>query len=759
MSETSTHDTSQPPLAAAEHTIDAVYEDGVIRPAAPLHLPPGTPLQLRIETRNSLVATARPARTRRFGLPHIPLPQTAPRLFASVTWLEISLLALGLAIYVLTRAVGLSRFPIYFFSDEAILVVRAEELLRNGLRTADGTLLPTYMRNADRWNLGLPIYLHLASLALFGKSVVVARATSAAVSLVGALAVAATLKLVFHNRFWWSGVLVMAVIPAWFLHSRTAFDPVIMAAFYACFLCAYLLYRYRSPRYLFAAIVFAAMACYSYPNGQAVMLASVVLLLISDLRYHLRQSPRLLLKVGLLGAVLVLPLLRFRLEQPGAWEDQLRVLNSYVVQPIPLRDKLVMFSRLYAQGLKPSYWFFPNNADWVRHRWYGLGHLGQFLLPFVVIGLGRCLWCWRSSAHRAVLIAVLAAPTGAALYEIAITRALAMVVPAALLAVIGLGLVYDWLQRVRRPVPHTLFAAGTAAVLSLISISMLRAALVNGPTWYSDYGLYGMQYGAQQVFGAVREELASSPDTRVLVSHTWANNPNIFSPFFLNDSEQGRVEITTLEPFMVTRREIGEDWVFVLTAQEYAQAQASGKFEIESLERVVRYPDGKPGFYFVRLRYSLAADAIFAAERAARQQLVESTVSIHGQTVAVRHSQIDEGEIGSLFDGDTATIIRGVEANPLVLEFHFPTPLTLHTISIDGWSRNIDLTVEITPPDQTTTKRFTASYREPSPDPHVEFTLPNGPQQASVLRLEVANAGEGEVSKVHVREVRFHEQR
>jgi len=758
MSETGTRDTSQSPVAAGEHTIDAVYEDGVIRPAAPLNLAPGTPLHLRVETANSLVATPRPARTRRFRLPHIPLPQAVPRLVASATWLEAGLLALGLLIYVLTRMVGLNDFPIYFFSDEAILVVRAEELLHNGLRSDDGTLLPTYMRNADRWNLGLPIYLHLVSLALFGKSVAVARATSVAVSLLGALAVAATLKLVFHNRFWWSGMLVMAVIPTWFLHSRTAFDPVIMAAFYACFLCTYLLYRYRSPRYLLAAIVFAAAACYSYPNGQAVILASVVLLLVSDLRYHLRQSPRLLLGVALLGAVLALPLLRFRLEQPGAWEEQLRVLNSYVVRPIPVGEKVVTFSRLYTQGLNPAYWFFPNGVDWVRHRWYGLGHLGQFLLPFVAIGFGRCLWCWRSAAHRAVLIAVLAAPVGAALYEIAVTRALAMVVPAALLAVMGLALTYDWLHRLRRPVPHGLFAAGTAAVLSLIGIAMLRAALVNGPTWYTDYGLYGMQYGARQVFGAVREELASSPGTRVLISHTWANNPNIFSPFFLNQREQGRVEMTTLDPFMVTRREIGEEWVFVITAQEYAQAQASGKFEIDSPERVLLYPNGEPGFYFVRLRYSPAADALFAAERAARQQLVESTVPLNGQSVNVRHSQIDAGVIGSLFDGDTRTIIRGSAANPLVLEFHFPTPQTLGRISIDGWSPNIDLTVEITPPDQSTAERFTTSYREPSPDPHIDFTVPDGPRRASVLRLEVMNVDEGEVAKVHLRELRFHEQ-
>ena len=35
----------------------------------------------------------------------------------------------------------------------------------------------------------------------------------------------------------------MAALPAWFLHSRTAFETVMMVGFYAVFVLAYLLYR------------------------------------------------------------------------------------------------------------------------------------------------------------------------------------------------------------------------------------------------------------------------------------------------------------------------------------------------------------------------------------------------------------------------------------------------------------------------------------------------------------------------------------
>ncbi len=70
---------------------------------------------------------------------------------------------------------------------------------------------------------------------------------------------------------------------------RTAFETVLMVSFHALFLLCYLLYRYRSPRYLYAALVFGAATFYSYSIGQTIMLVSGVFSLISDWRYHLHH--------------------------------------------------------------------------------------------------------------------------------------------------------------------------------------------------------------------------------------------------------------------------------------------------------------------------------------------------------------------------------------------------------------------------------------------------------------------------------------
>ena len=451
--------------------VEAIYEDGVIKPLVPLDLTAGTPITLQIATRvpaphippeaplaaphehvpGSVLPTAPvPGVTE----PRIQLPRFGNWMQAGVPWsslraeftrADMLLLGFGLLIYALTRFIGLTRFPIYFFCDEAIHPNLATDLIRDGFRDHLGTLLPPFFLNDQAWNLSFSVYVHLVSVVLFGKSVVVTRATSVVVSILGATAIALTLKLIFHNRSWWIGVLVLAITPAWFLHSRTAFETVLMVSFYACFLCTYLLYRYRDPRYLYAALLFGAATGYSYTNGQGVMLVSGVLLLLSDARYHLRQNRHLLLNAALLLALLAVPLVRFRFLHPDATTNQLRSLYSYWFQHIPLSDKLATFSSNYFQGLSPSYWFFPNEDDLVRHRMKGMGNLALIALPFVLFGLGICLRQWRSSAHRALLIAVLAAPFSAALVGISITRVLAMVVPATLLTCLGfdqvLGLV------------------------------------------------------------------------------------------------------------------------------------------------------------------------------------------------------------------------------------------------------------------------------------------------------------------------------
>ncbi|NNJ09726.1 hypothetical protein EKD04_005250 [Chloroflexales bacterium ZM16-3] len=665
---------------------------------------------------------------------------------------DLLALAAGLLLYAVTRLVGITAFPIYFFCDEAIQTNLARQLLSNGLRSADGTFLPPYFLNAEKWNLSLSVYIHLISAAIFGgNSVFLTRATSAAVSLLAPLAVALTLRLVFRSRFWWAGPLALAVAPAWFLHSRTAFETVMMVAFYACFLCCYLLYRTRGAAWLFPALVFGAMTFYAYANGQGVMLMSGLLLLISDLPYHLRQGWRVI--TGAVGTLLllVIPLARFRLLQPDAYASQLRALDSYWTHSIPLGEKLATFGTTYLAGLNPAYWFLPNTVDLDRHRMLGMGHLPLLLLPFILVGLGVCLVNLRSPIYRAVLIAVLASPFSSALVAVSITRVLAMVVPAAILTVIGLDRCYSWVAGWLR---YRLAAWAVALTLGLSSLLLLRTALADGPIWFTNYALDGMQYGAQQLFSeAIPELLASEPDTQLLVSPTWANNPNAFLDFFLTPAQVSRVQLINIDAFTVSHRSLDPmRQIFIMPPYEYDRARRSGKFLVGAPEQVIPYPDGSPGFYVVRLDYVANVDEIFAADRAARAQLVVDQIDINGP-VTLAHSLLDMGSPADLFDGDPHSLVRGFEANPLIIELRFPEPRSIAGVTLTVGSMDMNLRLVATPsdggPQIVAEQRFTGM----PPDPTVQLNLSGGARALSSLRLEIEQIGGGDVAHVHVRDL------
>jgi hypothetical protein len=261
-----------------------------------------------------------------------------------------------------------------------------------------------------------------------------------------------------------------------------------------------------------------------------------------------------------------------------------------------------------------------------------------------------------------------------------------------------------------------------------------------------------MQYGAQQVFAAIPEELAKSPETRIVLSPTWANNPNVFIPFFLNDTQAERVELASVDRFLVTKQPLSSTQLLIMPADEYERARASGKLIVHPPERIIPYPDGRPGFYFVRAEYVDNVDALFAADRLARQALVESVAAIDGQRVSVRHSRLDMGNPSHVFDGDTRTLLRGLEANPLVIEISFDSPRALSGIGLDVGSMDFTLEIEATPADGGAPSTASATYRDNVPDPHVDLSLPS-PVQAEKLRVEITNIRERDVAHVHVREI------
>ncbi len=670
---------------------------------------------------------------------------------------EWALLALLMIFYLATRFWKIEHFPIYFFCDEAIQPVLGRDLVLRHFHDAQGTLLPTYFLNLRNWNLSLSVYLHALTSTLFGMSITVTRGTSIIVGALAPLATAVTLRRIFAARLWWTAPLVMALLPAWFLHSRTAFETVMATAFYACFLLSYLLYRMKSPRWLPLVFVTGAATFYAYTNGQGLMAFSGAALLVADWRHHLRvvrENRRLVVATAVLALVLAGPYARFRLiDHPHAVGRQIRDLGSYWAEDISVGQKLERYGQRYLRGLDPRYWFRDDPQRPVRHRVLGRGHLPLFLAPFVALGLGLCLWRWRSPPHRTVLIAVAAVPFSPAIADILITRVLAMVVPATLLAVLGADLAWRWAGRLV-PVRPARVALGLILGLGLAAnaVALAHFCVKKGPTWFTNYGLYGMQWGARQVFGAIGEELDAHPRTTVAVSHTWANNPEAFVRFFLDPAKQRRVELFDPKGHQTELKPFDTATLYVISGEEYSRLRNDPKIVCSKPVRTILYPDGRPGFLFLHLAYAPEAPTIFAAEEADRLRPRTETITVAGEKWTVQHPKLDIGSAADALDGNAGTLARSARVNPAIWVIGFPSPRPLAGVELDLWTSNYDITVTVTGADGRVVK-VSKRLRDLPLEPRVRLQLPRVVPDARRVRISIRKIDVD--AFVHLRELKF----
>jgi len=668
----------------------------------------------------------------------------------------------ALAFYLITRLVHLASYPISFPSTEAIHTVLAANLLQNGLRSTEGELLPTFFRNDGRYTLGLSVYLQVLPYLLLGKSVWMARGLTALLSLLAALWAGWLLRDLAPPRpeerlsLWWSAPLLLALTPAWFVFSRSAFEAGLGVTFYTGFLYFLIAYRQsggqNAARLLYLALLCGGLAFYTLGSLQVALVLTGLLFLAVDWRFLLRQPRRANLVALALVALLGMPLVRFWVVHPSEYAASLGLNDPVWDASLPWLLRLTRLASNYLSAFNPLYWFFPTRIDSPLYSMLGYGPLPWLLLPFTLWGIWLAIRHFRSNPRqRLLLLALLAAPAGAALAGTALPNLLGMVVPLLLFAALGL---FDLLGRLRFLVSSGRLGASGAfpyalwIILAVAGLVMFNDALVNGPTWYRQYGQNGLQYGASQVFTAANDYSTHHPDRRILVSPEWAFQPDVLRQFF--SSDYPNIQLGGPGPAMVNiDPNLGDDAYF-MTASEYNKLLGSNKFKKPQVEQILNTPDGQPGFYLVRLEYSPQIEQILAEERAALNRLVEEETILDGQTVKVAHSAI-EGSIGNLFDGSNETLVKTTGANPLVIEITFPQARKISGVRVHVGSEAARLIVMVTTnAGQTVSQVQEAGEVKDYKDVTLQFP---SALDASVLRVEWLDINAPDISNVHMWEL------
>lgn len=656
------------------------------------------------------------------------------------------LFLLALTLYLLTRLIALDQYPIYFFSDEAINTTLAEDFLRDGLRDYEGQYFPTFFKNYDKYNLSTSVYLQVLPALLFPRQVTVTRGVAALVTLLAAVSAGLILKQIFKAPAWWSGVLFLAATPAWFLHSRTAFETGLMVSFYAGFLFCYLRYRTGSPRFLYGAVVLAALAFYTYSPARIIMPLTAVAFLLVDARYHWQQRKTALWGLGL-ALLCALPFVRFLVNNPQANYLQLYSQASYWVQPGSIFSKLGQFGAEYLQGLSPLYWLFPGEQDLARHRFDSYGHLLLIAAPFLALGVIQAVRRFDQPPYRLLIISMLIIPSGAAVIEVGITRLLALVIPLAILSGLGLAALLGWLES--RKVRYRTAAGVAFTLLAALNLWLLVDALRNGPLWTTEYGLGGMQWGARQVFGQINQRLQVNPGQHIVLSPTWANGTDTLARFFLQDPPP--IELSSIDRFLNERVPELDQILFVLPEYEFDHARESHKLKDPQIEAILPYPNGDPGFYFTRLAYVADVDEIFAAEMEERSRPQSAEVEIDGQQVAVQYSRLDIGEIALAFDGDPLSLCRTMVANPAEIRLDFPEPRQISGLALVIGSADVQVTVSGRSPENAFFE-YEFSINGSVEQPAGEFQFPQ-PVAVQELTIAIRDTEQGSPGNVHFWEI------
>ncbi len=738
----------------------------------------------------------------------------------------------SLGVYLLTRLIGLTKFPIYFFVDEALQTQFAADLVANGFRGINDSLFPPAFQNGNYFTLGMGVYAQLLPYLVFGKSPLVTRATSVLFTLIAAVSAGLILRDGLKIKHWWMGVLFLSITPTWFLHSRTAWEMGEFVGFYSGALCAYMYYRIKSPKYLYPAIFLGALGFYTYSPGQVLVPFTAFMLAVFDWRHHWENRRTILFGLVLL-VIMAIPYLRFRMMDPDNAMAHLHNLGSFLFLDISIWEKIQMYVSQYFLGLSAWYWYIPYENTLQRHLMKGYGHIMIATLPFAILGLVETIRRIREPSYRIILTAWLASPVAAAFVAIGITRVLIYVFSTALLTAIGLARVLEWVEDpaanlkkemgdlppsrkklfvamgllcigglaavfIEHPIDKvTVFALGLLLagqisglfgevarrarktgfvkrlkqwnvsqsrsawtvflILSSINFLMLADALRNGPTWYKDYGMGGMQYGAFQVFEPIKQFIQEHPQTRVLFSPNWANGTDVVARYFLGDPLP--VELHSIQGYVENKLPLRDDTLFIMTKEEYEFAITSNKLADIHIEKTIPYPDGTPGFYFVRLRYSDIAEQLFADEKAVRQVIQESIIKIDGEDVLVRHTYLEANDqaegLRMAFDGDPYTYAKTYESNPFMMEFAFPSPRTIHGFSIIIGSARVSITLTGYSTAGSEPVTYTFEGQGAIEQPQLNFELPD-PLTVKVLHIEQFDLNAGTPAKNHIWEFTLH---
>jgi hypothetical protein len=160
-------------------------------------------------------------------------------------------------------------------------------------------------------------------------------------------------------------------------------------------------------------------------------------------------------------------------------------------------------------------------------------------------------------------------------------------------------------------------------------------------------------------------------------------------------------------------------------------------------------------FAFTRLTPMNHAEQPVEAGPVLPAGLITDEIDLGDQTIQMSHSALDIGQAKDVFDGDIETLMRGLEANPFIIDLQFSQPQVIKGLIMDFGRMDFVMRVKVYGTDGAEPISYQGEYRQQPDIPHLDMDFVNGPKQVKHIYIEIEQLQPPEEVHIHVREIVF----
>lgn len=420
-----------------------------------------------------------------------------------------------LLLALILRVWGLDSYPAGLNADEAAIGYNDYSLLLTG-KDEHGEVWPIHFKSFGDFKPGLYFYLVLPFIKIMGLNIWAVRLPSAFLGVISVFGVMLLVKEIFFKKsiFDWQVIftgLFLAISPWHLQFSRGGWE-VNAATTFLIYGCLFLLKGIINPKYYYAAVIAFAVAMYTYHSIRVVaplIALGFIIVYFNQIRSQLKHF----LFSGVLGAVLLLPLLmsflspvgasRFTgvsfLSQSGPEQRAIELRNEHKdtnnIFVRLIHNRVVTYGLQFAQNYIDHFngnFLFISGDVIQRSKVPAMGQM--YIYDFLLIIIGLMMIIKKLSRSKIfLLIWLLVAPVAAALtfQTPHALRAQNMIIPLTIISAYGLISLLEWVKN--NKIISILFNCFIVSLLFCSVVNYLQKYYVEYPKVYPSAWEYGFK--------------------------------------------------------------------------------------------------------------------------------------------------------------------------------------------------------------------------------------------------------------------------